>query len=234
MAEVKLYDTVIIRAGKFSTMLSLRSNEVLLPMIILIAAFSLASAQGILSAKQTETTVTEITTVTPVSQAANNDYNYSLYLSLIGNGAVIVSLIFLVIQIRQQRQDGRFTVFEKLMSDFTQLNLLLVNKPQIASYLYPESTSIEGPKWDTEPVEKRMAFYYLDSVLGLCERAWTAGRQSKADPKEWIGWRNWLKSFAKSPVFAELIKANEGMYEDSYITELESILREVDSDSKPT
>lgn len=203
-------------------------------MVILIAAFSLASAQGMLSAKQTETTVTEITTVTPVSQAVNNYSNYSLILTVIGNGAVVVSLIILAYQIKLQRQDARFTVFEKLMSDFTQLNLLLVNRPQIASYLYPESTSIEGTKWDTEPTEKRMAFYYLDSVLGLCERAWTAGRQSKANPEEWIGWRNWLKSFAKSPIFAELFKANEGMYEESFTTEIESILREVDSDSKPT
>ena len=180
--------------------------------------------------RQTQTTLTETTTVTQASQEASNYSTYSLIVSAIGSGAVLVSLLFLAFQIKQQREDERFTVFEKLMSDFTQLNLLLVNRPQIADYLYPAS----GTEWKNEPTEKRMAFYYLDSVFGLCERAWTAGRKSKAGKAEWIGWRNWLKSFAKSPVFAELLKANEGMYEEPFTRELESILREVESESKPT
>jgi len=197
-------------------------------MVVLIVAFSLTSVQGMLSLRQTATTVTETTTVTQPSQGADNSYYYSFVLSLIGNSAVLVSLVFLAFQIRQQREDERFTVFEKLMSDFTQLNLVLVNRPQIADYLYPSS----GTEWENAPPEKRMAFYYLDSVLGLCERAWTAGRKSKAGKTEWIGWRNWLKSFAKSPVFSELLKATEGMYEEPFTKELESILRETSSESK--
>jgi hypothetical protein len=199
-------------------------------MVLLIAIFSVTSVEGMLSLRQTETTVTQTTTVTLPSQGADNYYTYSFVLSLIGNCAVLVSLAFLAFQIRQQREDERFTVFEKLMSDFTQLNLMLVNRPQIADYLYPSS----GAEWKNAPTEERMAFYYLDSVLGLCERAWTAGRKSKAGKTEWIGWRNWLKSFAKSPVFAELLKGNEGMYEEPFTKELETILREATSESKPS
>ena len=169
-------------------------------MVLLIIAFSLTSVQGMLSLRQTETTVTETTTVTQGNQETNNYSLYSFIISVVGSGAVVVSLVFLMIQIKQQREDERFTVFEKLMSDFTQLNLILVNRPQIADYLYPSS----GTEWKNASTEERMAFYYLDSVLGLCERAWTAGRKSKAGKTEWIGWRNWLKSFAKSPIFAEM------------------------------
>jgi hypothetical protein len=199
-------------------------------MALLIVAFSLTSVQGMLSIKQTETTVTETTTITQASQEANNYSIASLIVSAIGSLAVLGSLVFLAFQIKQQREGERFTVFEKLMSDFTQLNLLLVNHPQIADHLYPG----EEAEWKNEPTEKRMAFYYLDSVLGLCERAWTAGKKSKAEQNEWIGWRNWLKSFAKGPLFAELLKANEGMYEEPFTKELESILREANSGSKPT
>ena len=165
-------------------------------MVLLIIAFSLTSVQGMFSLRQTATTFTETMTVTQPSQGVDNYSNYSFVLSLIGNGAVLASLVFLAFQIRQQREDERFTVFEKLMSDFTQLNLILVNRPDIADYLYPSS----GAEWKNSPTEKRMAFYYLDSVLGLCERAWTAGKKSKAEQNEWIGWRNWLKSFAKGPL----------------------------------
>ena len=72
-----------------------------------------------------------------------------------------------------------------------------------------------------------MALYYLDSLLGLFERAWLASAHSKARKEDWIGWRNWLKSVAKSPIFSDLLKASEEEWEQPFRKELESILEEI-------
>jgi hypothetical protein len=76
--KAKLYDTIIIRADHFSIMLPSRNNRVILPMVLLMVAFSLTSVQGILSTRQAETTLTETTTLTQTSEVANNYPVYSL------------------------------------------------------------------------------------------------------------------------------------------------------------
>jgi hypothetical protein len=143
--------------------------------------------------------------------------------------AVVVSLLLVAYQIWLQRRDLRFTANEGLMSDFSQMTLFLVDHPQIARQVYSDS-GVGDAELAGDLQDRQMALYYLDGLLGLFERAWWASKQSKARREDWIGWRNWLKSLAKSSLFAELLKSSEGEWEPAFREELRSILAEIQTE----
>jgi hypothetical protein len=147
------------------------------------------------------------------------------YLTGLANVAIVASLLLLAYQIYLQRQDLRFSEYEALMSDFSQMTLFLVDHPQIERQVYPRSSDAEA-KLGSDVEDKQMASYYLDSLLGLCERAWWASKQSKARREDWIGWRNWLKALAKNPLFVDLFNTSEGEWDPAFRKELASIIKE--------
>jgi len=157
--------------------------------------------------------------------------DYFTFFTELADGAVVLSLLLLAYQIWLQRQDLRFSATEGLMGDFSRMTLFLVDHPRVARQIYPYSPDAAESGQGSDPQDRQMALYYLDSLLGLFERAWLASKHSKARKEDWYGWRNWLKSLAKSTLFIDLLRASEEQWDGKFREELESILKEVTAEA---
>lgn len=124
--------------------------------------------------------------------------------------SLTLSLIFLAYQVFMERGAIKRDTYEKLRSDSTNISLFLAEHTEIELYLYKNSE-------DTNLKDYKMAYYYLDALLGLCERAYVSQGQT-----EWEQWRNWLAQMKESNLFQEIVEDcfNDRLYDDDFLCEL--------------
>lgn len=145
--------------------------------------------------------------------------------AIAGNLALVASVMFLAYQVWLQRQDLRFSTYDRLMSDFTQLDLVLVNDPRLAFYVYPDPQGeLTKRSWDAEFTEEERSFYYIDALLGLFERAWMARKKSKAYYEHWLLWENWIRYVTRGPVFRKVFERNKEFYDPRFVKEVERLI----------
>ena len=119
-------------------------------------------------------------------------------------GAVLAStLLVLAVQLYYERTEAKYLSYERLRADFMTASLSLVQYPQILNYLYQpwKRRVIEG---DEKGIHKGKAHVFLDTLLGLFERAWKDWKLKKISNEEWIQWREWLYALTFSDGFDDI------------------------------
>lgn len=139
--------------------------------------------------------------------------------TLAANVATVIALIFLAFQIRSQGSDAKYTAYEKLMSDFTETTLKLVEQPGISGILYPRSWTASKDQKDLQE-----AYWYSEALLGLFERVWIAQKKFKRANIEWSEWSIWINELGKSPVFQKVVAENLKYYDSDFMDEVQRLL----------
>jgi hypothetical protein len=116
----------------------------------------------------------------------------------------------------------RYSVYEKLMSEFTSITLLLAKERELQE-VYEWNGTYVGKGKDLE----RSKFLYLDSLLGLFERVWIAHRKMRWWEKEWEPWRNWIAALAKNRIFLDVVDEAHALqvYDCEFIAEVQKIVK---------
>jgi len=152
-------------------------------------------------------------------------------LAIAGNVSLVVTLVFLTYQLFHERKEHRYAVYEKLMSDFTQVSLLLSTEPDLA---YAYRSTYKTSKWDNYTEDEKRLFCYFDSLFGLFERVWIALRRGrKGTGANWVHWRNWIKLLATHSVFVDVFEFNKEFYDSNFIHEVQNVVAEAKYCQKP-
>lgn len=174
----------------------------------------------------TSTTSTQSTTAGAVSSGVGILYAAQLIADL----AFAASLVILVYQIYLQRKDTRIAAYDKLMGDFTQIQLEVMEHPEVTDYLYGKDGHSAGSHHYEK--EETIALHYMDALIGLIERVWIAQRQYKFPGSNWIQWRYWLVQLGKSPHFREYFESARGYYDSSFVNEVQKAINESKAEGK--
>lgn len=109
--------------------------------------------------------------------------------------AVIVTLIVLVVSIRQNTQAQRVLAVESLASAITAINL-----PGMESPVLGEALAKTTRDWNAASREQRIvAHFFLFSYFKLLETAWYQRRANALDETQWAGWETMLLIYYHSP-----------------------------------
>ena len=118
------------------------------------------------------------------------------YLSqIIGSLAVLASLVFVGLQIRQNTKSQKNVAVDSLSGAIAAINV-----PAMESAALGEALSKATKDWGSASREQRiMAHYFLFSYFKLAENAWYQRKANVLDEMQFAGWATGVCMFFHSP-----------------------------------
>jgi len=108
--------------------------------------------------------------------------------------AVLASLIFVGLQIRQNTRSQRVVAVDSLAAAIAAINVPAIESPALGAAL---SKALQD--WGSASREQRIiAHYFLFSYFKLGENAWYQRKTRVLDTSQWIGWETMLRAFYHS------------------------------------
>ena len=155
--------------------------------------------------------------------------NPSEFVSDASGVAIVGTLILLYLQIRGEGKSRKFEgksrefeTYEKLMSDFSDVTLKLMDNPELSEQVYKDQNM--PLKWQSYSSEQKRAYSYFDSLLGLFERVWIARKESNLGTTEVEAWKVWLRDLASIDIFIDVFRDNEGQFDSSLMREVKEFV----------
>jgi hypothetical protein len=117
------------------------------------------------------------------------------YLSqVIGAFAVLGSLIFIGLQIRQNTHSQKIVAVSSLAAAIAAINVPAMQSPTLGEALAKATRD-----WRSATREQRvLAHFFLFSYFKLCENAWYQHSRGSLDATQWAGWETMLRVFYHS------------------------------------
>src|SRR5213083_2773206 len=105
--------------------------------------------------------------------------------------AVTLTLIVLIISIRQNTRSQKALVVDSLAAAITSINV-----PAMKSHALGSALSKATADWGSASREERiMAHYFLFSFFKLLENAWYQRQAGILDQAQWVGWETLLRKY---------------------------------------
>jgi len=105
--------------------------------------------------------------------------------------AVTLTLIALIVSIRQNTRSQKALVVDSLAAAITSINV-----PAMESHLLGSALSKATSDWGSASREERIiAHYFLFSFFKLLENAWYQQKAGILDQAQWLGWERLLRKY---------------------------------------
>jgi hypothetical protein len=108
--------------------------------------------------------------------------------------AVLGSLFFVGLQIRQSTRFQKVAAIDALSTSIASLNASCMASPALG-----EALALASQDWVAASREQRIiAHYFLLSYFKLAENAWYQRQAGVLDPAQWFGWENMVRMYYHS------------------------------------
>jgi hypothetical protein len=108
--------------------------------------------------------------------------------------AVLLTLVVLIISIRQNTKSQKALVVDSLAAAITSINVPAMESPALGSALSKATAD-----WSSATREQRIiAHYFLFSLFKLLENAWYQQKTGVLDQAHWLGWESLLRKYYHS------------------------------------
>jgi hypothetical protein len=105
--------------------------------------------------------------------------------------AVMLTLIVLIISIRQNTRSQKALVVDSLAAAIASINV-----PAMESHVLGSAISRATADWASATREERIvAHYFLFSLFKLLENAWYQQKAGILDKAQWLGWETMLRKY---------------------------------------
>src|ERR1700736_3749420 len=105
--------------------------------------------------------------------------------------AVVLTLIVLIISIRQNTKSQKALVVDSLAAAITSINVPAMESPALGSALSKATAD-----WSSASREERIiAHYFLFSLFKLLENAWYQQKAGILDQAHWLGWGSLFRKY---------------------------------------
>lgn len=109
---------------------------------------------------------------------------------MIAGAAVLASLVFVGIQIRQSTRSQKVIAVKSLSAAIAAINVPAMESPELG-----EALSNVFQNWESATREQRIvAHFFLFSFFKLSESAWYQRKNDILDEEQWIGWETLLRA----------------------------------------
>jgi hypothetical protein len=115
--------------------------------------------------------------------------------NIINTVVVTLTLVVLIISIRQNTQSQKVVAVQSLTAAITAINVPAMESPALGSALLSATRDWAG----AERNERIVAHYFLFCYFKLAEQAWFQHKAKVLDEAQWFGWENGVRMFYHSP-----------------------------------
>ncbi len=113
---------------------------------------------------------------------------------IVSGFAVVLTLVVLIISIRQNTRSQKALVVDSLAAAITSINVPAMESPALGSALSKATAD-----WSSASREERIiAHYFLFSLFKLLENAWYQQKSGILDQAHWLGWESLLRKYYHS------------------------------------
>jgi hypothetical protein len=119
----------------------------------------------------------------------------SLLAQIVGAVAVLASLIFVGLQIRQNTMSQHVVAVESLAAAIAAINVPAMQSPVLGAALTKVVKDWSFASHD----ERVVAHYFLFCFFKLHEQAWYQHKSRVLDDAQWVGWENLIRFYYHSP-----------------------------------
>jgi len=113
---------------------------------------------------------------------------------IVSASAVVLTLVVLIISIRQNTKSQKALVVDSLAAAITSINVPAMESPALGSALSKATAD-----WRSASREERIiAHYFLFSLFKLLENAWYQQKTGVLDQAHWLGWESLLRKYYHS------------------------------------
>ena len=154
------------------------------------------------------------------------DITDPVVLSTIAQTAVLtLTLVIFIMSFRTQNKANKEAAYQKVLDDYTDAFRMLVEKPELAK-LQSEMARAALPGSNTASLspEDMTARNYLMLLYGLFERTHLLYRRKWIDQETWNQWSAFLEVVAKHPLFKDVHRTGEEMYDKPFMDYVSNIL----------
>lgn len=117
------------------------------------------------------------------------------YAEIINAAAVTLTLIALIVTIRQSTRAQKALAVDSLAAAIAAINIPAMESPALGS-----SVARAVADWRSATREERIvAHYFLHSLFRLCESAWYQRQANILDASHWQGWEKMVVKYYHSP-----------------------------------
>jgi hypothetical protein len=110
---------------------------------------------------------------------------------IISSVAVTLSLVFLIVSIRQNTNSQRVLAVQSLASAISAINIPAMESPDLGMAL-----AATAKDWKSATREQRiLAHFFLFSYFKLAETAWYQHQAGVLESAQWNGWESVVRSF---------------------------------------
>ena len=110
---------------------------------------------------------------------------------IISGLSVALTLIVLIVSIRQNTKSQKALAVESLAAAITAVNVPAMESPALGSALAKTTTD-----WSSASREERIiAYFFLFSFFKLLENAWYQQKAGVLDQAQWVGWETMLRKY---------------------------------------
>ena len=110
---------------------------------------------------------------------------------VVGAIAVLASILFIGVQIRQNTRSQRVIAVNSLTAAIAAINVPAMESPALG-----EALAAAAHHWGSASREQRiLAHFFLFSFFKLSESAWYQRRNGVLDEQQWIGWETMLRAW---------------------------------------
>jgi len=146
--------------------------------------------------------------------------------SIISTAVLTLTLVVFILSFRSQDKAIREAAYQKALDDYTDTIRMLVDKPEL-SKITVELARTTAPRSGTasaSPEDMVIRNYFL-LLYGLLERIHLLFRKSWIDKETWSQWSAFLEVLARHPMFGEVHRSSEGMFDKPFQEYVSDVLK---------
>lgn len=132
---------------------------------------------------------------------------------LIGSFAVLISLIYLGIQVRRSTDTARTSTYQSVVSDFSALNRAIADSPDL-SLLYVQAMEDFG---SLDPGEKARMSQVFYMTFRNFENMFYQHQKGYLDEDVWIGWKRLMLNYHARPGFQSWWAVRSDTYNPQFV-----------------
>ena len=131
---------------------------------------------------------------------------------IIGSIAVIISIVYLAIQIRTNTEAERTSTYQAVVSDFGALNNTMASTPEL-SHLFVEAMEDYHQLSSDEKARISQLFF---QCFRYFENMFYQHRKGYLDEEVWIGWKRMMLTYYSRPGFQTWWEHRKDVYSEPF------------------
>jgi len=137
---------------------------------------------------------------------------------IVSSIAVVISLVYLAVQIRSNTEAERSATNQAIVSDFGALNNTMASTPEL-SYLFVEAMENYH---QLSPDQKARISQMFFQCFRFFENMFYQHKKGYLDEEVWIGWKRLMLTYWSRPGFRTWWEHRRDVYSESFVIFLET------------